>query len=889
MSSISLSQNFDKIDKRELDFLSLEYPRVLDTRLRESWNILKKSTHLKRSLKIKKAVVGQQPLVKLLRRRTMNNKQETINLLEKYKKVLNNVKPRQAPGWEVCYRCSCPNHEAHATKGKDNNKLVIGVMQSKNISKFGKYIVTYYCEAHGEKGEGLCANDKLAKIFNERWNLGTGAGSVAKKMEPTVFPLHDESWKEVKGYDGGKPKKFFAITGTHENQIYMQMAKVVKPDGKSFFPISYTQVPTHYEYPDLKGEGTFLAKNLWDPPYPPYKFHQTSKYWLKENNKDLDRKVANIHEGYEKSDEAEKVLEGWNTSLPKQAWTKYDLSIFEHYEVVNVIADNDIGSKKGFKDLANYLVTLGVNAKYVELPWEILPDTWDIKDGLLNGFPKGFSLDDYKQCIANAKTPKKREDKNDYSNIQEDANLGRWVHLKIDKKFHYDKWTRDIVHNENINLWYKNDTETRDSRGRFVPNACNYLHEVGCEKVEGLAYRPVDQEYVYEGKKKFVNSYIPYKPDEITEEQYDESIIQPFLHQLRILTNFEEEAKDFFLDKVACIVQKPEINIGFATLIVSNGEGTGKTSLWKCISEINGGDDYVAWIRSRDIFHQFRSWMADRSIIICNEVRIEGNERDKNKLVDNLKELITDETHTVEKKNVNPFQVKNEFTLFMSSNHDTLGVVKKKDGRRYFVLDCLMTRNEINEEFPNHFKDLRALSEDKEKLKHLRYYFKFKHKISEYFLKTGHYEPLETVGKINMAKASQSQLYNNLDERLYNKQAPFKNDIVNTREVYEFLRNEDRDKGNTYWKEADESTLREYFKARGRILNKGNDLPNMRGGNERTRGWWALRKADWWLKQKPHHYRLHLRGELLAPSFENQQQEELFTQGEESNEQEGTG
>jgi len=200
-----------------------------------------------------------------------------------------------------------------------------------------------------------------------------------------------------------------------------------------------------------------------------------------------------------------------------------------------------------------------------------------------------------------------------------------------------------------------------------------------------------------------------------------------------------------------------------------------------------------------------------------------------------------------------------------------------------------MTRNEINEEFPNHFKDLRALSEDKEKLKHLRYYFKFKHKISEYFLKTGHFEPLETVGKINMAKASQSQLYNNLDERLYNKQAPFKNDIVNTREVYEFLRNEDRDKGNSYWKEADESTLREYFKARGRILNKGNDLPNMRGGNERTRGWWALRKADWWLKQKPHHYRLHLRGELLAPSFENQQQEELFTQGEESNEQEGTG
>lgn len=65
----------------------------------------------------------------------------------------------------------------------------------------------------------------------------------------------------------------------------------------------------------------------------------------------------------------------------------------------------------------------------------------------------------------------------------------------------------------------------------------------------------------------------------------------------------------------------------------------------------------------------------------------------------------------------------------------------------------------------------------------------------------------------------------------------------------------------------------------------------MRGGGskERTRGWWVIRNCDWWLRQKPTHYRLHLRGELLAPSFEQQKQEELFTQGEEPNEHKGTG
>ena len=66
----------------------------------------------------------------------MNNKQLTVDLLGKYLKVLNNVKPDQKAGWVERYRAACPNHEAHSEKGKNNFKLVIGVMPSKNIDKF---------------------------------------------------------------------------------------------------------------------------------------------------------------------------------------------------------------------------------------------------------------------------------------------------------------------------------------------------------------------------------------------------------------------------------------------------------------------------------------------------------------------------------------------------------------------------------------------------------------------------------------------------------------------------------------------------------------------------------------------------------------------------------
>jgi hypothetical protein len=142
-------------------------------------------------------------------------------------------------------------------------------------------------------------------------------------------------------------------------------------------------------------------------------------------------------------------------------------------------------------------------------------------------------------------------------------------------------------------------------------------------------------------------------------------------------------------------------------------------------------------------------------------------------------------------------------------------------------------------------------------------------------LKKGFFEPLETVAKENMAKASQSQLYNNLDELLYDSKSPFKFDVVNTREVYERLQSIDRDSGSKTWQEADEETLRSYFKDRGRILNKGNDIPNMRGRGERSRGWWTIRNQEFWLEAKPMQLRLHLKGELVAPLF-REKQEEMF-------------
>ena len=240
----------------------------------------------------------------------------------------------------------------------------------------------------------------------------------------------------------------------------------------------------------------------------------------------------------------------------------------------------------------------------------------------------------------------------------------------------------------------------------------------------------------------YVNSYIPFKPDEITEEEYDQSKIEPFLFQIKLFTNFIEEEFNFFMDKIAYSIQHPEDNIKFGTLVISDYEGAGKSFVWKILFKLYGGLDYVAM--------QFRPWMANRSIVIVDEVKIEGTRKDKLKQADELKGIITEEIHMVEPKGVNPYSVRNIFTLFMSSNHSSMEFLKDHDTRRYFVMKQSMTRQDVRKKYPDHYKNLVQMSESDEAIKHLRHYLKHKWKVSDYFLNEGRWEPLKTQAFYNI-------------------------------------------------------------------------------------------------------------------------------------------
>jgi len=842
------------------------------------WNILKHKTQGERSpLKLKKAVAWNTTALGMIH---MDNTKATRQL-EKYLKVLKNVKQDNKGG----YWATCPNGDAHNfTKGETQN-FYIRIQDTKGnqhitteeaVKKFGDQMVVYHCYAHSDMGQGPCANKKLAKLFKDKYGIGEKR-SVAEQMEPHVFPEGDDSYLEYNKigerntglffYTGSVGEKYFLRWRTKEGKYLPVSFSLFSGEGKDEMP--------------ARGKGGWTNIQLWDGNYPPYKLHKSfglQNAKLEKNFDSKKTKVANIFEGESCANKADELFpDDWNTTLycSKTLWEKSSLEPFKRFERVNLFPDYDDG-KIAFKKIALKLISMGINAKLVEIPTDLkIPLSWDIKDP----FPKGITLDDVKGWIANAQTPIPRKE-NDFSNLQEDANAKRYVHLEDDRKYHYDKWTKKIIHNDNLNLWYAHDTQTRDLQGRRIATPTRYLHQVGCEVAQGIAYRPIDEEYIWEGKKKYINSYTPFVPMELSEDQIKNINIEPFIQAVKILANFEQDVIDFFMDVVAFTIQHSEKNLKFATLLVSASEGTGKTYLWKCLEAIHGGIDYCVWLRDVDLFHKFRPWMRNRSIVFCNELQLSGTKTQVDSQVNAMKDLIMENTHMIEPKGVNPYQIKNQFSIFMSSNYEALELIKSRKQRRYFAMNCLMTRDEINEQFPTHFDELIKFSEDRVSCAGLYYYFKHQHTISKDFKE---WDPLETTAKDNMARGNQSQLWNNLEELLFAKKGPFKKDIVNKREVYEYLKSEDWKNGTRDWKQADEKELQAYLSFKGKVLAKGNDIPNMRGGGDRSRGWWTIRNKEFWLEQKPVQLRLHLQGKFFAPNFKDKQ-EEMFNDTKVSNE-----
>ena len=195
-------------------------------------------------------------------------------------------------------------------------------------------------------------------------------------------------------------------------------------------------------------------------------------------------------------------------------------------------------------------------------------------------------------------------------------------------------------------------------------------------------YRRAYQEFVYEpGKSREIganrNRWKGWGCDPVKGD------IAPFLALLsQLFEHSEPEARAYGEKLLAFPVQKPGEQLNVAMVMYGGEEGTGKSMLGVTMGKIYGSN--YEKISEAQLTGSFNAWHVDKQFIMGEEIS-SGDMRPA-QFNDMLKDLITQDYITINRKYMEPFRIKNCVAWYFPTNHRdafTMG----DSNRRMFVIE----------------------------------------------------------------------------------------------------------------------------------------------------------------------------------------------------------
>lgn len=187
----------------------------------------------------------------------------------------------------------------------------------------------------------------------------------------------------------------------------------------------------------------------------------------------------------------------------------------------------------------------------------------------------------------------------------------------------------------------------------------------------------------------------------LAKEIQNDVLIQPILnHVKQIWANSNETVYNYILDWFASVVKG--IKTGTVLVIYSNKQGTGKNVIADFIKNKVIGAEYATETNDIEkLTTKFNAKFTNKIFTIINEANsIEGS---YHKTFDILKDLITNQTITIEKKGVDSFDVADFNNYLITTNNDRPVKVEEHD-RRYSLIRINETKARDEEYFNNLFK-----------------------------------------------------------------------------------------------------------------------------------------------------------------------------------------
>lgn len=251
--------------------------------------------------------------------------------------------------------------------------------------------------------------------------------------------------------------------------------------------------------------------------------------------------------------------------------------------------------------------------------------------------------------------------------------------------------------------------------GRFLLPTEEQLNRIGKEANEGTLNTPIYQpsDYILNHRRCLVvdnYDYDPSQPKSIYTEDangvrlvntYRRSYPKPDTanaaragaviqaHLANLIA--EPEYQRVILDYIAHMVQFPGVKIRWCPLI-QGAEGCGKTLMARLMEAVLGTDN-VALVNNDAIRSQWNDWAFGSQVIVASEIYVSG--KTKLEIMNRLKDLVTDDRITINKRNTSSRTVTNRANYFMFTNHHD-ALMLMEGSRRYFIVkSALQTEEQV--------------------------------------------------------------------------------------------------------------------------------------------------------------------------------------------------
>jgi len=653
---------------------------------------------------------------------------------------------------------------------------------------------------------------------------------------PELFPLEDTSYNLFNDI-GIRNNGLWVYTNEHGQGMFIKWRHEPKhdPKAKSIYPVS-------------KQNGKWCNKLGWKGNHPPLHLHKIVKTKL----------PLLVVEGEGVVDSAQALLPNYCvTTWPNGAsqWHKTNWSWLKDKNVT-FWGDNDNAGINAVNGIARLLCDkYRTPSKIVKIPRR-LDKGWDLAD-----YTEDTNID-IADCLSKAEWVKEFN----YEDINSDIDNKRWVFIKQSRKSYYDRFKKTFDHKETINELYKRDFDL----GKL--HATTKLHQEDIDVVDATAFWPSNEEYIFEGNKKYLNTYRPqvFDPFNVKVKQDD---IKVFREHLKLICNYEDDTFNYLEDIIAHDLQFPEVNRLFAVLIQGD-YGLGKSIIFEAITRLMGNENTI-WVRSDAFADKFRDWLKKCCVICCNEFNFEKYNKFGSNAYGMMNEIITEDKHFVESKGIDQYQHKGHYKVWLASN-DAVPIKLNPRDRRYFVTKIHTTKKMILKKDPEYYKKLWEFVEDPESIRKLYWYYKSSHKISQAFNPK---EPLMTSAKRILINESTEQVFRDLDDLFHRKEGPFEFDLVNSTRIINYVR--ERENGmqgipnpRSIFSKLTQHIITEWIQEKeGVPIKNGQPIPISPDDLETKtkRHYYAIRNQDHWFDcQNLDELRAHMKGKVKVAKEEKQ-------------------